>query len=108
MMIVPGWDGLETFRYMKGHIGTRIHGMGLWAIMNYCHEMLNALIPAFVPDFKWISLVSELGRFTEYVGAIIGFWAGRMPVISYLDITKSPRMQIYRFMQGSLVSSMSV
>ena len=36
-----------------------------------CHEMLNALIPVFSPDFKEISLVLKRGWFTEYVRDIV-------------------------------------
>jgi len=32
------------------------------------HAIMIVPMVAFGPDFKWISLVSECGRFTEYVG----------------------------------------
>jgi hypothetical protein len=32
------------------------------------HEILSEPLPAFVSDYKWISLVFEHGRVTKYVG----------------------------------------
>ena len=49
-----------------------VGGLGKEARCYILHAILSIQIVAFVCAFKWISLTSERGRFTKYVGVSTG------------------------------------
>lgn len=65
----------------------------------YLREIMSALIPAFISDFKWISMVSERDWVTKYVEDITCFIIEtKLWIISISKISGSKTTPQFKFL----------